>query len=153
MKERFWGKADASGEGCWEWIGALNNWYGWFSVNGFPKHAHRVAALLSGKISSLDEELHVLHHCDNPKCCNPKHLFLGTNADNVADKVKKGRCGFKRQQGQCNGMAKLSDEHVKEIRHLYESSELSQSKLAQMYGVRQPHISRIVNQLRCGGVL
>jgi len=153
MKERFWVKVDSTKEGCWEWTGALNNGYGWFNVDGKPKHAHRVAALLSGKISSLSESLHVLHTCDNPKCCNPDHLFLGTNADNVADRVKKGRSGYKRFIGQSNGMSKLADAQIKEIKDLYFSSSYSQSALARMYGVKQPHISRIVNGVRCGGVV
>ena len=153
MKDRFWAKVNAVGDGCWEWQAALNNGYGWFNVDGRIRNAHRVAALLSGKIDSLDSELHVLHKCDNPKCCNPDHLFVGTNADNVADRVKKGRSGVVRHIGQTNGMSKLTNAQVKEIRGLYFASMFSQSQLARRYGVHQPHISRIVNGIRCGGVL
>ena len=152
MKDRFWAKVDVVEGGCWEWKAALNNGYGWFNVDGRIKHAHRVAAFLSKKIDSLDTDLHVLHHCDNTKCCNPDHLFVGTNADNVADRVRKGRSGFARKIGQENGMSKLTNCQIKEIKGLYFSSMFSQSQLAKRYGVRQPHISRIVNGVRCGGV-
>ena len=97
--------------------------------------------------------MHVLHKCDNPKCCNPDHLFIGTNADNVADKVSKNRCGFKRMYGQSNGASKLTNAQIKEIKGLYFASMFSQSQLAKCYGVTQPHVSRIVNGVRCGGVL
>lgn len=153
MEERFWAKVNAVGDGCWEWTAALSNGYGWFNVGKRSVTAHRVAALLSGKLESLDSALHVLHSCDNPKCCNPKHLFIGTNADNVADKVMKGRCGFGRMVGQTNGKAKLTNAQIKEIKDLYFASKFSQSQLAKRYGVRQPHISRLISGVRCGGVL
>lgn len=152
MKKRFWEKVNISGNQCWEWTASLNNGYGWFNTGSKIKHAHRVAAFLSGKLDSLDSEFHVLHHCDNPKCCNPNHLFIGTNNDNIADKVNKGRCGFKRMNGQSNGMSKLKNNQIKEIKGLYFSSMFSQSQLAKKYGIQQSHVSRIVNGIRCGGV-
>ena len=114
--------------------------------------AHRISAMLHGLISGTDDQLHVLHKCDNRKCCNPSHLFVGTNADNVADKVKKGRVGWKAHHGEQNGMAKLSENQVGEIRGLYFSSMFSQSQIAKNYGIKQPHVSKIVNNVRRGGV-
>ena len=153
IEDRFWSKVKRLGnQDCWEWTAALNNGYGWFSINGKARNAHRVSAFLSGMIDALDGGLHVLHKCDNPKCCNPNHFFLGTNEDNVADRVSKGRTVAVKQIGQNNGMSKLSNKNVKLIRGLCFSSSLSQSKLAKMFGVKQPHISRIASGIRCGGV-
>lgn len=152
MSDRFWSKVNKSKDGCWEWTGALCRGYGWFHMNKKPRYASRVAAFLVGKLGSLDSDLHVLHSCDNPKCCNPDHLFVGTNADNVADRVKKGRTVSVPKHGESNGASKLSNQAVKTIRGLYFAAQTSQSKLAKMFGVKQPHISRIVNNVRCGGV-
>ena len=155
MHDRFWSKVNKQDENsCWEWTGALNNGYGWFHAGKYgPRNAHRISAFLSKKLESIDSKMHVLHKCDNPKCCNPNHLFIGTNADNMLDKKQKNRCGFKRMVGQANGMSKLSDNDIRTIRDLYFSSKNSQSMLAKMFNVKQPHISRIVNNIRCGGVV
>jgi hypothetical protein len=153
MQDRFWSKVNTSNDGCWEWKNALSRkGYGWFNAGSKSTYAHRVAAFLSGLIDSLSTPLHVLHSCDNPKCCNPSHLFVGTNLDNIKDRVQKGRSKAPKLHGQTNGMAKLCNSQVKEIRGLYFASMFSQSQLAKRYGVRQSHVSRIVNNVRCGGV-
>lgn len=77
----------------------------------------------------------VLHQCDNPICINPTHLFLGTHADNVRDKVKKGRA------------YKLSQEQVRDIRSRYASGNITQGALAKIFGVTILHIHKIVNGL------
>lgn len=113
----------------------------------------KVAAYLSGLLDNLNSPLHVLHCCDNRKCCNPAHLFLGTNADNVADRVSKGRTVSVKQWGQTNGASKLTDSQTHQIRTMYKDGKCSQSQIAKNFGVQQAHVSRIVNQRRCGGVL
>ena len=151
VNERFWQKVSKRDEKlCWEWNAALMQGYGWFCFNKQegPKFAHRVSAFFAGLISNINSELHVLHECDNPKCCNPSHLFVGTNLDNVADRVSKGRTKAIVQNGEANGMSKLESKEVEAIKKLYKSGTLSQSKLAKMFNVRQPHISRIVNETR-----
>jgi len=85
---RFWSKVDVQGTGpCWEWKAATNGRYGRFGHNGKSLGAHRVAWELFN-----DKEigkLYVCHHCDNTKCCNPDHMFLGTHQDNMDDLNKK----------------------------------------------------------------
>lgn len=98
--ERFWAKVDRRGpDECWPWTGATQQTgYGRFRVDGRLQGAHRVAYVLTH--GHLRPGAHVLHRCDTPGCCNPSHLFLGTHADNMADKEAKGR-GDK--SGLCRG--------------------------------------------------
>lgn len=93
VRERFFAKVmqPAYGSACWTWIGGKDNHnYGVFQVAvGDIDRAHRAAwRLFRGEIP---DGLWVLHKCDSPSCVNPDHLFIGTNADNVADKMRKGR--------------------------------------------------------------
>lgn len=155
LDQRFWSKVNKrSDEECWEWQAALNAYgYGWFGIGkNKATTAHRVSAWLSGVLPTLEHSLHVLHKCDNRKCCNPSHFFLGGNKENVADRVAKGRNGIVRFYGEFNPAAKLTEAQVVEIKMMYSSKKFSQSMLAKQFNVRQPHISRIVNGVRRGGV-
>jgi hypothetical protein len=80
-------------------------------------------------------KLCVCHTCDNPKCCNPNHLWLGTQTDNNLDMVEKGRQRGKNERGEKNTSAKLTDKKVKEIRRLYMAGKTTQTALAAKYGV------------------
>jgi hypothetical protein len=127
----FWARVSRDNpSACWNWLGARSQpgGYGNLSFNGRPWSAHRLAYKLANP--EWDERLHVLHKCDNPACCNPSHLFLGTDADNIADKVAKGRNRDRR---------KLTEQQVKEIRA---STELIAS-LALKFGVTQSTISMV----------
>lgn len=91
IAERFWEKVRKGDAGdCWEWTANRHQFgYGMFAVRNVPTTAMRVAwELTYGPIPS---GLHVCHHCDNPPCCNPAHLFLGTAKDNLGDAARKGR--------------------------------------------------------------
>jgi hypothetical protein len=91
IKDGFWGKVSVGHPGgCWGWIGATDPFgYGQVWSEGRVQAAHRVAwRLVKGPIPSGSL---VLHHCDNPPCSNPDHLFLGTQKDNMMDAASKGR--------------------------------------------------------------
>jgi len=117
--------------GCLEWTGGVDK-YGYGRVGGGGLAAHRAAwEFTHGPIPA---GLCVLHKCDNPPCINPDHLFLGTQGDNSADKVAKGR----QARGETQGNAKLTDAAVVEIR----SSALSGASLGLIFGVAPETINR-----------
>lgn len=135
---RFWSHVDRPWEGCWEWQGCLNI-YGYGKV-GIPRveagrhgtmGAHRLAWEYTN--GPIPEGLCVLHICDNPPCCNPAHLRLGTKRDNTLDMVAKGRHGSKSvpdcNLGSNNGRAKLTEELVLSLRRLH-AEGVSQKELA-----------------------
>lgn len=128
MRARFEKKFEKMPNGCWEWQAAFNHGYGWFSVSRLKaKNAHRVSyELYVGKIPS---GMFVCHKCDNRKCVNPAHLFLGTNADNMHDMAVKGRAN--RPTGERHPRARLNEEMVKEIRLGFSSTK----DLAKRFGV------------------
>lgn len=100
--------------GCWEWTGATTRGgYGQVMDGRKNLRAHRAAYLLF--VGDIPAGMHVCHSCDNPLCINPDHLWLGTDAQNVKDKVMKGRAN----RGESIGTSKLTDEAVKEIRASY----------------------------------
>jgi DNA-binding XRE family transcriptional regulator len=85
----------------------------------------------------------VCHRCDNPKCVNPDHLFLGTYQDNIDDMMSKGRKAS--QQGSRNSQAKLNEEKVLEIKRDLAETNLTQEKIAKKYGVSDTIICQIKN--------
>ena len=142
--ERFWSRVDKRGpDDCWPWTGSAPRGYGQIT-DDFPSRkairAHRLAYKLH--YGSFLENQKVLHTCDNPPCVNPAHLFLGTDADNVRDMVKKGRQAKHEQ----NGGAKLTEEQVDRIRRDYIPRHPVYGQRAQgrRYGVSHAMIGYIV---------
>lgn len=131
---------DIAACGCWEFRGArMIKGYGSVSFRGKPKLAHRVAMeIATGE--SIPDGINVLHHCDNPPCVNPGHLFLGTQADNVMDMTAKGR-GAK-LAGENNGRSVLTAAAVAEILS-NRSVRGSAAALAKKFGVKVNAISKV----------
>jgi len=118
VEDRFWAKVDKSApNGCWEWTASINDHgYGQFGIahGNNPERAHRFAwRQMRGEIP---KDRWVLHKCDNRKCCNPDHLFLGTAKDNTQDCIKKGRFVPSLKPGQDHRLRKWDAEHVLSIR-------------------------------------
>lgn len=139
---RLWSKVNKSSpDKCWEWIAAKTpGGYGKMMISERKMIvAHR--GIWLSTYGELHPNLLVLHKCDNPSCCNPSHLFLGTDADNMRDKSAKGRDAY--LFGRSNGNGKLSDEQISKIRKL-SSSGKSIAFLADEYNVHPSHIWSIL---------
>ena len=129
---RFLDKVKEMENGCHEWQSTLSKWgYGKFWSKGKQVRAHRMAYSLF--IDNIPDNRWVLHKCDNRKCVNPNHLFLGNSIDNINDMDKKGRRGSN---------CKLTEKQAGEIKKLLDS-KISQQKIAFLYDVDQTVISRI----------
>jgi hypothetical protein len=131
-------------KGCWVWQGSVRKKDGYGSINigqGKTSLVHRLAyTYWKGEIP---EGMFVCHHCDNPPCINPDHLFLGTNQDNMNDKMLKGRAFTGFHKGEANGGAKLTNEQVSDIKKLLIEGEFNQSEIAVEFGVSRQSICDI----------
>lgn len=145
LTERFWEKVQRGGpEECWPWVASHDgHGYGKIGVGGRSGReikAHRLAwILINGEIPV---GLGVLHRCDNPPCCNPAHLFVGTHAENLADAHAKGRIRASRALGMANGRSKLTPERVTAIKALL-GSGMNLCAIARRSGVSRGCIARI----------
>lgn len=150
LSDRFWPKVIRRGDDeCWGWSGARDV-FG-YGVLGAGRGrgtlgAHRVSWELHN--GPIPDGLHVLHKCDNPPCCNPKHLFLGTVKDNSVDCARKGRVrgGMPKgkSRGVANAQARLTDDAVLDIRNAYAAGGETYFTLADRYGVCSETIGQIV---------
>jgi hypothetical protein len=139
---RFWRDVRISTDDqCWEWAGSRTaNGYGRFWILRRGHAAHRIAyAIANGPAPS---NLMVCHHCDNPACVNPSHLFLGTAADNVHDMLRKGR--RPRLFGSASSNAKVHERDVESI-HDLRLAGWTQSAIASRFGLSQPTVSEILS--------
>lgn len=148
--EWFWNRIDRSDpNSCWNWSKSRTK-AGYGRVWIYPKlvYAHRIAWMLT--YGEIKEELCVCHHCDNPSCVNPSHLFLGTHQENMRDSSRKGRTRNDPHRGSRHALAKLSEEYVTEIKRKYrpgipsKASPFSIKGLAKEYKVAPSLIWRIL---------
>lgn len=127
-------------EECWPWLGAISkHGYGVTRLGGRQWRAHRLAYMKAFGVGP--GQLGVLHRCDNRKCCNPSHLFLGTNGDNNRDCANKNRTKY----GRRHPGAKLTEKKVRRIRSMA-AAGASMTKLASEYGVTLQNIHYIVKR-------
>lgn len=140
--DSFWALASRADNGCLEWSRRLHkDGYGEISYRRKYWLAHRLAWFLCN--GEIPYGMCVCHKCDNPKCIDPSHLFLGTHSQNMNDmKIKGRRKGI--NSGEQNGRAKLTYEKATEIRELYLLGETTQKELASRYSVCQTIISLIL---------
>jgi len=138
IKERLMAKVKITPY-CWEWTACLNmGGYGTIRKGGTMSLAHRVIWELAH--GPIPEGMFILHHCDNRKCVNPEHLFIGTQTDNMRDMYKKGR--EPKKDAENNGNSKLTWKDVYLIRSIYPA--LSTYKLGKQFGVSNVAIHQIV---------
>jgi hypothetical protein len=142
--DRFWEKIQKSEDGCWLWTGATNaKGYGKIQAGGrgepYLTATHVVWAIHHGPVPP---GMRVLHHCDVPRCCRIDHLFIGTPADNMRDKVEKGRHIF----GEAVPSSILTTEDVIEIRRRYEAGGVKMSELAAEHDVCTTAIQNLIRR-------
>lgn len=139
---RFWRfVSPCPNTGCWLWTGAVQrNGYGHIGLGG-RKSGNITASRLSYRMHYGKDPggLFVCHHCDNPYCVNPDHLFLSDNAGNMADCKRKGRTRCGGLRGEAHGMSKLTQAAVNHIRSTSEKGV----DLARLYGVSPQCISMV----------
>lgn len=140
-EEKFWDKVNIRGiDECWEWKQYKNNGYGSVRYQGKMHPAHRIAFILSGGILTQREKF-TCHHCDNPPCCNPAHLFAGNADDNNKDRARKGRSG--NSKGERSPAAKITKKQVSEIRNIRKIKRTSYWRIGELYGIGSSQVSRI----------
>ena len=165
QQQKFWGLVDKTpGFGpngnCWGWKASKHECgYGYFKIVEHTYKAHRVSYRLA--YGAIPVNLYVLHSCDNPSCVNPKHLWIGTAADNTSDMMQKGRHRppklygnknghytkpEKTPRGEHNWNAKLTEKKIFEIRSKHAKGAHTQQKLADAYAVSPSLISRIIRR-------
>lgn len=148
--ERYIDKSNGP-ESCWNWMGAKDsNGYGRFHI-GLSRNASMLAHRIAYGITMGEKPEAVCHKCDNPSCCNPKHLFGGTREDNNKDMTRKRRHWAhvdrsRALKGESHGGAKLNEQQIHEIRRKYAAGFLTQRAIAKEYGVCQRTINKIVNK-------
>lgn len=139
---RLWSRINKnSPNGCWNWLGPKSyQGYGWCKV-GKERMAHRGAWILT--YGEIPKGKWVLHHCDNPSCVNPEHLFLGNALDNMLDKARKNRCNSVR--GESHPASVLKTRDVFKIRKLFHSGQMTRRKISERFRVSYAHISSIIS--------
>lgn len=174
--ERFWNGVDRMGDDdCWDWTGHRSpSGYGRITIDYKGYRTNRLAWMVTN--GPIPDGLFACHKCDNPACCNPKHLFLGTHDDNMRDMAEKGRSAlgdrngsrlyperlargdknFYRMfpecalQGEKSPLAVLDDQTVRLIRFVYGNGGYTLTGLGKIFGVSFSTIHLIIKNKRWG---
>jgi len=159
--ERFW-RLVVKSDGCWEWQGGkAGKGYGIIGLrhNGQQSqvYTHRLSYELH--IGPIPDGRFVCHHCDNPACVRPDHLFAGTQKENLADAIQKGRMrsgdqhglrlhpeACRPRRGESSPFAKLTAQQVSEIRERYAAGKASMPQLAKEYHVGYTQVNSIIHR-------
>lgn len=145
-EEYFSSKYERAGD-CMLWTGHRDkSGYGRLSAVFAPNinFAHRMSWFLAN--GPFDLDVRVLHRCDTPPCINPNHLFLGNQAENVADMQRKGRQRYARALGENNPSARLTEDQVKMLRDMKHSAKMSQAQMARLLDVSPMTVSRAIRR-------
>lgn len=150
IQERFWPKVKISESGkCWEWQASrLRSGYGMIGSGGRgrPLLAHRVAWEIAN--GAIPEGMVVCHKCDNPACCNPAHLFVGAQSDNVRDMISKGRdCRGEAMSVAVKGRIPSGLTHRLAKPVYVDGRETCAAELAREFGVRGSSVRRRLKKL------
>lgn len=142
---RFWSKVELHDpDKCWLWTDYRDpNGYGRFGIDQRPLLSHRIAYRLANGQDPPPETPFVLHHCDNPPCCNPAHLYAGTQADNVRDAVRRGRTSGNPTRGAAAPNARLTADQVCAIREYRKQGEFYR-EIAARFDISPSTVGQIV---------
>lgn len=153
QEDRFWDRIDFDGPiperyphlgPCWLWTGCVgSHGYGQMRWDGRDNLTHRVSWIIH--FGPITDEVDVCHHCDNPPCCSPSHLFQGGARENAEDMVSKGRDRNGGLRGEQIGNHKLTEPEVVQIRTGYNVQHYSLAALARRFGVSYQQIGNIVS--------
>lgn len=146
MKQRFWDRLIIKDNGCWEWPAYKDkDGYGILTTK-IPKtrkniiqKTHRLA--YENVFGKIPDKQCVCHKCDNPSCCNPYHLFLGSSADNNKDARNKGRAILDKNR-------KFSKDLIQGMLNMHDSGDYTKTHLSRVFGISETHISRLIKTHR-----
>lgn len=143
---RFFQKIDrADTDACWLWTGYKDeSGYGRVCINYRHFRAHRIAYCL--EFGNVDSGLVVAHKCNNPACCNPRHLEATTQSANVVYSVGLGRTKLQPRKGEQCQQTPLTAAMVQQIRAMYDAGNISQTKLGEQFGINQTCVGAIIRR-------
>lgn len=148
MMNRFWAKVDKTPglgpEGdCWEWIGSYaSHGYGSFKGSNKTYSTHRLSWEQANN-TTAPSDMHVCHSCDNPRCCNPTHLWLGTPKQNMEDMAKKGRHGNSGKYGEFCPSHKFTEKEILEIRKALQSKQYTYEQIGEIYHISPAYLTKL----------
>lgn len=139
IKRRLMWNMEISKSGCWNWLLSSHNGYGLIRIDNKLYKVPRVSMHIFNGFD-LSSKLEICHHCDNPPCFNPDHLFAGTRKDNMQDALRKGR--LKPKKGRDSPLLKLTDRQVREIRALLKDG-VPKAKIAKIFNISRTTVKCI----------